>query len=274
MSMIVGILVLLAVAVGGYFYFQSKQGPPLTPEMKAAQQEVLKNCKYDADFCKYAANGIAAMTKGYTMTSESVYNGKTTKMVFKTDGQNNSESVTYTDGREEGSFISLDKTTYMKSAGETTWTAFPPTKDQATGTAKNTFDFESLKTELTNATKDAVNTLEVKKVGTEKCGSLTCSVFNMTETTSNTTTIVWIDTSEFLARKMEVSSKDSGTSTMTFEYGPVTITKPSPVKEMPAFDSSSAAGATGVNMDEVNKLIKNAQQTGGQSAPTQDTPAE
>lgn len=270
---VVGLLLILGV--GGYIYFQQKSAPPVSPEIKKAQQEMLANCKYDQDFCKYAANGIVAMSHGYTMTSESTYSGKKLKMILKSDGKENSESVSYTDGKEEGSFISLNKTTYMKGLGETVWTEYPPAKDETGKQTGSLLNFEGLKKDLTDATKEAVDTLVVKKVGTETCGKLTCSVFEMTEKVSNLTTKIWVDTKEYFARKMETSSKE-GVSTTTFEYGPVTIIKPSPVKKLPAFDSTSLNN-TGVNVnsEEVKNLLKNIPQTNTQdTAPVEETPAE
>lgn len=266
--------VLLVLGVGGFVYFQQKSSPPVSPEIKKAQQEMLASCKYDKDFCKYAANGIVAMSGGYTMTSESTYNGKKSKMVMKSDGKENSESVTYSDGKEEGSFISLNKTTYMKGPGETVWTEFPPTKDEAGKQTTNLFDFEGLKKELGDVTKEVADTLVVKKVGTEACGKLMCSVFEMNEKVSNSTTKIWVDTREYFARKMEVNSKE-GISTMTFEYGPVTITKPSPVKKMPAFESTLKDAGVNLNSDEIKNLMKNIPQgTSEEGNPPVETPAE
>ncbi len=264
--------ILLVLGVGGFIYFQQKSFPPVSPEIKKVQQEMMTNCKYDADFCRYAANGIVAMSGGYTMTSESTFNGKVSKSIMKSDGKNNLESTSYTDGKEEGSFISLDKTTYMKSPGETVWTEFPPTKDETGKQTTNLFDFEGLKKELGDVTKEAVDTLVVKKVGTEPCGKLTCNVFEMTEKVTNSTTKIWVDTKEFFARKME-SKTAEGISTMTFEYGPVTITKPSPVKKMPAFDSTLPGGAS-VNSEEIKNLMQNIPQTGDEETPPVETPAE
>lgn len=174
--------ILLVLGVGGYIFMQQKSQPKVSPEVKKAQQEVMASCKYDQEFCKYAASGIVAMSGGYTMTSESTYGGKKTKMVMKSDGKENSESVTYGDnGKEEGSFISLNKTTYMKGPGETVWTEFPATKDESGKQSTNLFDFEGLKKELGDLSKEVEDTLVVKKVGTERCGKLTCAVFEMTE---------------------------------------------------------------------------------------------
>ncbi|MCX6731250.1 MAG: hypothetical protein NTZ55_05360 [Candidatus Roizmanbacteria bacterium] len=267
---VIGILLILGV--GGFIYFQQKSSPPVSPEIKKAQQEVMANCKYDPDFCKYAANGIVAMSGGYTMTSESSYEGKKSKMVMKADGKENMESTTFTDGKEEGSFITLNKITYMKGPNEKEWTEFPPSKDETGKPTANLFDFEGLKKELGDVTKEVADTLVVKKVGTEACGKLTCTVFEMTEKVTNSTTKIWVDTREYRARKMETTSK-MGVSTMTFEYGPVTITAPSPVKKMPAFDSTLKDAGVNINMDEIKKMMKDIPQANTEEAPV-ETPAE
>jgi outer membrane lipoprotein-sorting protein len=271
---IIGLILILGV--GGFVYFQQKSSPPVSPEIKKVQQEMMANCKYDQDFCKYAANGIVAMSGGYTMTSESTYGGKKTKMVMKSDGKENSESITYgVDGKEEGSFISLNKTTYMRGPGETVWTEFPATKDETGKQTTNLFDFEGLKKELGDVSKEVADTLVVKKVGTEKCGKFTCTVFEMTEKVTNGTTKIWVDTTSYYARKMEMQSKD-GVSTMMFEYGPVTIQKPSPVKKMPSFDTMMKDSGVNINSDEIQNILKDLPQMDTQeSAPAvEEMPAE
>lgn len=250
---IIGLLLILGV--GGYVFFQQKSGPPVSPEVKKAQQEMMSNCKYDIDFCKYAANGIVAMAEGYTMTSESNYNGKKSKMILKSDGKENSESTSYFEGKEQGSFISLNKITYMKGPGETIWTEFPPTKDETGKQSPNLFDFESLKKELGNVSKEVEDTLVVKKMGRETCGKLQCIIFEMKEASFGSQTKIWVDTKDYLARKMESTTKE-GVSTMTFEYGPVIIIKPSPVKKMPTFDTNAIESGAGINMEEIKKMMK------------------
>lgn len=272
---IVGILLILGVGV--YMFTQKKSGPPVSPEVRKAQEEMLANCKYDADFCKYAASGLTAMSGGYTMTSESTVGGKKTKMIMKSDGKENSETTSFAEGKEESSFISLNKTTYMKEAGATVWTEFPPMKEETGKPSTNLFDFEALKKDLGTAKDNAKaveETLVVKKVGSEKCGTRTCTVFEMTDKNMpDYTTKIWVDTSDYYARKMESLSKE-GVSTMTFEYGPVTITKPSPVKKMPAFDSSAIQSGTNVDLGEIQKMMKDLPTTSEGAAPAEETPAE
>jgi len=266
--LVIGILLILGVGI--FIFFQKKSLPPVSPEVKKAQQEFMSSCKFDIDFCKYMVNGVAAMTGGYTMTNESRYYGKVSNMTIKTDGKGNSESTTYIDGKETGRYISLNKITYTKGPGETVWTEFPPTKDEAGNQMTNLFDFEGLKKQL----RDTADTLVVKKIGTEACGKLTCFVFEMTEKTTDSTTKIWVDTKEYLARKGETKTKE-GTGLLVFEYGPVTIIKPSPVEKMPAFDSAPKNTEVNVNTEELNNLMKNIPQTTPQeSAPVEETPAE
>jgi len=256
--------IVLIVGVGGFIMMQKKSGPPVSPEMRKAQEEMMANCTYDRDFCKYAANGVVALTGGYTMMSESVYGGKKSKMIMKSDGKENSETTSFSDDKEEGHFISLNKTTYMKNAGETVWTEFPASKDETGKPTTNLFDFESLKKELGNVkdnAKTVEDTLTVKRLNTEKCGAYTCIIFEMKDkNTPDFATKIWVDTTDYLARKMESLSKE-GVSTMTFEYGPVTITKPSPVKQMPSFDTSAIQKETGVNMEDIQNMMKDIPET-------------
>lgn len=265
------VIVLLLLAAGAYFFFKQKQGPPLSPEMKAAQEAVLKECKYDKEFCMYAANVGVAMTKGFTMTSESVYDGKKTVIVMKNDGKNNTESLTTIDGKDEGAFVMLDNTTYMKAAGEKEWIEYPPMKEEGKAEKQGLFDIDSFKQDMADVMKETKDSLTVKKVGTERCGAYTCTIFETKDATLDSTTKIWVDTKEYLSRKMEMSSNGS-TSVMTFEYGPVTITKPSPVKKMPSFDTMMKD--SGIDMEEVQKMMKDLPQTQPGAEAGDEVPAE
>ena len=91
----------------------------------------------------------------------------------------------------------------------------------------------------------------------------------------NSTTKIWVDTTNYLARKME-SKTQQGVSTMTFEYGTVTILKPSPVKKMPAFDSTLEDAGVNINADDITNLMKNLPQgtNEGATPAVEETPAE
>ncbi len=270
------LVVVAVVAVAGYF-FTSKQKktttPPLSKEVKKVQEEVLGNCKYDAEFCKYAANGVVALSKGYGVTSETVFDGKKSKSVVKTDGKGNVDMTSYTDGKETGHTIILDKAMYTKAPNETVWTEFPASKDEPSETADFGFDIDSVKKELEGVVKETKDSLVVKRLGTEKCGALNCVVFEMKEDTLNTTTKVWIDTKEYLARKMETIMKE-GTTSMTYDYQSVSITKPSPVKQMPSVQQMMKDSGVNVDINKIKDLMNQAPQGEEETPPPAETPNE
>lgn len=249
------IFLILLLAIGGYFFFQQKKGPAVSPEMKAAQEAVLKDCVFDKEFCMYAANAVVAMGSGYSVTSESEYEGKKTVTKIQMDGKNNTQSTSMIDGKEEGTYLVFDNTTYVKNADSDSWIAYPPMKEEGKADKQGFFDVESFKSEMAQFAKDKENDLQVKKQGTEKCGNLTCVIFEMTDKTTSTTTRLWIDTKEYLARKM-VTPSSEGSITMTFDYSPVIITKPVNVTPMPSFDTMMQESGVNINMDDLQNMMK------------------
>ncbi len=270
------VVAVAVVAIAGYF-FASKQKkittPPISKEVKKVQEEVLGNCKYDTAFCKYAANGVLALSKGYSVTSETVFDGKKSTSVVKADGKGNMDMTTYTDGKEDGRTIIFDKAMYTKKPSDTVWIEFPPAESGDKTTQGVGFDAESLKTQLKDIVDETKNSLTVKKLGTEKCGTLTCIVFEMKETALNTTTKIWIDTKEYLARKMETVMKE-GTTSLTYDYQSFTITKPSPVKQMPSVQQMMKDSGVNVDINKIKDLMKKVPQGEGEISPPVATPNE
>ena len=253
-----GLLILLLLGVGGYFYFQKKaSAPPVSPEVKKVQQEMLANCKYDRDFCIYSANALGEKAGGSTMTTESILYGKKIKMVLKNDGKGNTESTNYSDGVEEGTYISLNGVVYMKNQGETVWTEYP--KEETGKNVDKAYDINEILKNTGNVNvkdtaidSESANDLVVKKIGSEKCGVHTCAIFEVSFVSmTDSLTKIWVDTTDHYARKMESKTPGEGLSTIYFDYEPVTITKPSPLKKMPAVDSTTyEAPEVNVNTDE------------------------
>lgn len=259
---VVIVIAVAAVAIAGYFFFSKQKTstlPPLTKEMQKAQQEVLGSCKYDKEFCQYAANGVVALSNGYTITSETIFDGKKSKSIVSVDGKGNIDMSSFNDGKEDGRTIILDKIMYTKAPNETVWTEFPKSEDENSETTDFGFDVDAMKKELEGAIKETNDSLVVKKVGNEKCGSMNCVIFEMKETTLNTTTRIWVDTKEYLARKMETVMKE-GTTTMTYDYKSVSIAKPSPVKQMPSVDQMMKDSGVEVDMSKIKELMKDVPQ--------------
>lgn len=235
---ILAVVVIVVLAAVGYLVWSkqkdktdSKSGASvsLTKEQKDAADASTVACQKevnDKDFCKWATNyEVLLIDKSpYTAT----ITAENSSTVLKSDGKGNSYmGSTSSVGKSE--YIIFDGTTYLKNPGDDSWYRFPKSEDtkDTTPTTKSeqpSFDFN--KEVTTNDTKTAY-----KRVGKEACGSLTCIKFQIVDSEKpNDSTSVWFDTKDYVTRKIETIS-DGQKSTITYDYGSVSISIPSPVKD-------------------------------------------
>lgn len=116
--------------------------------------------------------------------------------------------------------------------GDTLYTKNPQSGAWKKGTTK---DSNSIKNSLavqaltyTNELKQQRPTFHFKKVGTEKCGDLECDKYEMKkDKNAPKPAIVWIDTTEHLLRKLELTPiKTTMTTTYQYEDLPTIQTPP------------------------------------------------
>lgn len=257
LSLFLVLIAVIALAGGAYFFLQKKQ-PKMAEnkEQKAAVQEMLANCKYDKDFCAYMAAQAKSMSSGVIITTSSqVKNFGLSTSEMKIDGSENMEINSYKDDKLESSMIVFEKVTYIKDADGSWYSLNTPNaqdNEYNQGTMaeiKNTYSEENLN-------------MQVKKVGSEACGNLTCDKYEIINVIGeqSSTMYTWIDTKEHLARKMEFSF-EGGSSTMEYKYESVKVSKPSPIKGMPAVGApGSAAGSPGSEkmptQEELEQMMK------------------
>lgn len=222
-------------------------------EEKAAEQAILSNCKYEKDVCQYYAAMVSAYSQPMVMKSTTLMEkGKTTISTTKMDGKGNMEMVSVTNGKEESAMIFLDKVTYVKDYKDNAWMKM--TSDDSDKDKPASFvDPQAMVEEFKNEAEDMKDSMDIKKLGEEACGNLTCLKYQMDESTLGSSTIVWFDTKEHKTRKMETKVSDV-TSTVEFSYEKVAITAPSPVKEMPDF--SKLMGENGDQMPSTEDIKK------------------
>lgn len=270
---------LMAVALGGCsipFLSKSVEQVKQTAEEKVAQQEILKNCKYDKAICEYMAAQVSVFSSGLTMTSSTATNGKaaTDESITKMDGNGNMDSVSMDNGKETSHMIVMNKTTYMKNYDDGVWLKMT-SSDNAE--EKPLIDIPTTAEEM----KKTMEADEIKmiytKVGQEACGSmapgLTCDIYEMYEQGhEDSKTKMWIDTSKHLSRKMEMGLSNGVINTIVYAYGPVTITEPSPVKEfeMPKYNTGNGQMPSEADIEKMMKELPDY----GDSAPTEDTSGE
>lgn len=248
---IIGLVALLCV--GGFFIFTKNNSTnPSSIEKTAIQNEVLNNCKFDKEFCKYIANMATAYKNGVIMTT--IYmdeNNQPQESKTMLDGNENMETIVTEKGVEKSHIIFFNKYSYIKSASDNVWIEYPPAKE---GQEKQGLDVNAMKDEMLKMTKeDGDNSLIVKRLGTEKCGKYNCVIFSVATKDAGTTKM-WIDDSEFLSRKMEMAEEKNKT-TILFDYAAVKISKPAPIKKMPTVENMMDKSGN-INMDQVNQMMK------------------
>lgn len=248
------ILIIIIVVAGAYFFMQKdKSNLADDPTQKAAIAETLANCKYDKDVCAYFVAQAKAMEKGVVIstTADLENYGKSTSEM-KING-NDMEVNSYKDGSLESSMISFAGVTYFKDLRDNSW--------YTVGDAQGNFSDpkESLVEVQSTYNEDNLN-MQIKKISSEACGSLTCDKYEMIDTVGEdgNTSYVWIDAKEHLARKMEFTFK-GGSNVMEYRYETVQINKPSPIKEMPRFDapdSSEGSDSAVPSQEELKKMME------------------
>jgi len=243
-----------------------------TAEDKVAQQEMMKNCKFDKDACLYMASAVTTMSRPVIMKSSSDIKGYG-KQESQTimDGKDNMQMIGYKNGKEDSNMILLGGETYNKdyeknvwiwykaSAGEEDTSLIDPKK--IADDFKEKFDVE------TNEDEYVMN-----KLGEETCGEpapkLTCFKYEsyMSKTPADKT-IVWFDTKNHLTRRMD-STYSGTTSTITYYYDNVpAIVKPSPVEEFSMPTLPDGASGMEPSQADIEKMMKQySQQTPAEEA--------
>lgn len=224
------VLVIVLVALAGFFLTRKSGLKQLQGgDQQTAVKEMMADCKYDKDICEYMVAQAQAIQEGVVIiTTSEIANYGVTTSEMRMDKDGNSEINSYKDNKLESSMIVFGNETYVKDAKDNSWYMMPsgdPTEEgdkQTIDEVKDAYTFD--------------DSIQINKVGSEVCGSLTCNKYEIAALTDeegqSAKTYVWVDTKEHLARKMEYGYA-GGTSTMEYKYEPVAISKPSPIKEMP-----------------------------------------
>ncbi len=209
------IVVVLAVAGVGYWVWNKNKND-------SPQQQAINNasCSYDdKDICKFFAAWKA--TDNYAIDSTGTSEGQTIKTVIKVDGKNKT-AVAFS-GALNYETITIDNVLYTK-AGDTWYKKTLTAEEVKNYQGDVDVDF----TEPTNGGK-----ITYTKVGTEDCGEHKCFKYQVVDADApDTTQFLWFDTKDYQLRRMQITDKDGGTFDSSVTYDKVTVSEPSPVKEL------------------------------------------
>lgn len=263
LGIILAIVVIAAAAGIGWFVYQKQKDSNLTSDQKAVR-EALKDVKCDSsdkDLCKFFKSAsVVTFTSMDSTTTDA--EGKKTTMLIENQGENKTHfKMTSADYTMET--ITIDGVTYTK-AGDTWWKAnsASATEDPASNVSSD------IKTEFEEPATDTTEPqISYKKVGTEKCGKLTCFKYEVVDpgAEAGNRQYVWFDNKDYMLRRTQMISAGS-TTDATFGYDKVTISVPSPVKELgpdqyilPGASGPTSLSGSGMTEEQIQQLTEQAE---------------
>jgi outer membrane lipoprotein-sorting protein len=256
-TLMIALVVIIVIAVIGgaaWAVMQHNKKNPLSgasPATIAAANAAETACKtyyHDNNLCKFASSAVALTKTAYTATATTTSSGTTGSTTIKSDGKGNF-ALSGSSGGQSFDSIEIGTTVYIKNPTDGTWLKYGSAAPTVTNPASNV--------NFTFTAADAAK-IQYKSLGTEKCGNLTCYKYQVIDAANTgTTQYVWFDTDSFTLQRW--SSKDAnGSSDLTFTYGAVTISAPSPVTDMSAAAGASGSGLTQAQIDALSQAAGSA----------------
>lgn len=228
---IVVIVVVCLAVIGGIVWFALNRGSTNLPLVGSKFND---KCEYgDKELCKFLNN--FKEQNNYTVKSVSTNaDGTKYESTYLLDGTDRFQLISGSSGKEEYNYISIGNTTYTKDYSDNAWFK-QTTEPAAQEELKDDYQFDDT---TTNESGQEVKVSYVF-VAEEKCDDKTCLKYEVVTTGSDTKEYIWFDTKEYLTRKTLTTSSDGTKSESTYSYAEVTISEPSPTKDMPASPSIS-----------------------------------
>lgn len=231
------ILVVIAVAVlaGGYFLYTSRGAGipiissiiPATPRATEKDFEFIKDSLVRKNFTAQANQTtfrVKTLSSGRgedVSITEAAINGD--KVSFRSKSQN-------AKGEDITDMILIDDVTYVKDFKDGKWWREVAKKVEGPTPTSAIDEPDDFKTEMLKK-KDKL--IEYKQLGTEKCADLTCYKYQEIDPENTEgSRIFWFDNQQFLLRKEEYSFGEF-TTTNEYSYNDISISVPSPVKDVP-----------------------------------------
>lgn len=221
------LLVVVVAAVVGVVAWRVNGNSSSTTTVNKEVQDKCMAIVNDEKMCKFAG-AFANATAYKASINASDKSGMSATYDLAYDSNNNVSNVLKENGQEKASMVIHGGITYVKDYTDGQWFKY------ASGD-KNAPESLDLKKEFLKADfkNDKGEKLAYKNLGTEKCDKLTCYKYQENDPQKpGETTYLWIDTKDFLLRRVSVEA-DSLKTEMSLTYGSVTISAPSPTKDAP-----------------------------------------
>lgn len=237
---IIAIVAVAAAGVVGYSLLNKNKtgGTSIIPKVelpKVGSLALNANCKYnDPDLCKAFNRTMEGDLFKGSFSGKSVVTskeGKKTESEFKFEKEGNSQFISYENGKETFNMINLGDATYTKDFTDGKWLKYSIPKTTQDKQKNNLFNTEEMK----NKMKEDLNKEDkaaYKKIGKERCDQFLCFKYQVIDTNNpDALQYLYFDDREYLMRKMRTEAKNGEINDFSFNYDPVTIKEPSPIKE-------------------------------------------
>ncbi len=230
------ILVVIAIVVlaGGYYLYTSKgAGIPLISSIVPAPRATEKDFEFIKD--PLVRKHFAAQANQTAFRIKSLSSGRGEEVSI-TEALMNGEKVSFRSktqnakGEDTTDMIMIDGITYVKDFKDGKWWREVPKKIEGPTPTSAVEEPDDFKTEMLKK-KDKL--IEYKQLGTEKCADLTCYKYQELDPENKEgARIFWFDNQRYLLRKEEYSFGEF-TTTNEYSYNDISISVPSPVKDVP-----------------------------------------
>lgn len=225
-GIILVVLVLAAAGFVGWWVWKNNDGSDSTVDKSI--RDAIKNakCDYDdKDLCKFFTGWEAQGSYEYRATA--TQDGKASKTTVKTQGKD--KFYMKLEGEVAYEIIQIGNVLYTKAADGTWWKQTLPENQANTYKDNGETTFTQPDSEESEAAK-----ITYKKIGKEKCGELTCFKYQVVDPSdTKTTTYLWFDDKDYQLRRMQTSNETYSFDS-TYSYNKVTVSEPSPVKDLGA----------------------------------------
>lgn len=272
---LIAVVVVVIAAVAGYFIMGSKGKAGtagILPKVNLPGVGLNANCELkDPELCKYVDKTTKMMAtidsgfSGRSVTADKT--GKKNETVWEMQG-NKTHFQSTENGKEAFNTITIGDTTYTKDLTDGKWFKF--TAKTGSSSSGGLFNVEEIKNTMQDTIKEMKDSTTYKAMGKAPCGKLTCFKYQIiVASLPSSQEFLYFDDREYMMRMMETSDT-YGTTTTYFEYNPVSISAPSPVKEGQGFNlydpsilEKTAGSASSIDMEKLKQnaeeLMKNIQ---------------
>jgi outer membrane lipoprotein-sorting protein len=224
-----GLILLLVVVVGmvGFAGWRvTQKGKEKDSSLATAVKQVAAKCDLDdKDLCKFMTSW--KNNKYYTVKTVDTSDGKSSQATYQSEGTDKFHmSAT---GENSFEMITIGDTSYTKDAKDGKWwkqTLKPEEKKQYS------MD-DNLKFDDSSKDEPEADKTTYKKLSKEPCGNRQCFKYQVIDPENKgSTEFIWFDDQDYQLRREMTQNADGSKSEMTFSYDKVSITAPSPVKEV------------------------------------------